>query len=655
MKRILLGISLGGLVLVGCSDDSSPTSGGTTSSGTGGIEGSGGAGGRSSTSSTGGSVSTTSTTSTGSTGGGTSTSSSSSASGTGGGTSSSSASGTGGAAGCVLDGVLTPPEQCDDGNTVDGDGCDKDCTFSCVNPGTDCPAAPPCQISACLANHDCGLAPDAAQNGTSCGPTSVCKAGVCTAVSCGDGVLDGAEQCDFGAANGPGAGCETNCTFSCTKGPDSCPDAEACNGVETCSTVMNGTSVGQKCMPGVQLLDCSACASGVCGSGVCKASSCGDGCVDASKGEQCEPPGTVLCDAMCKTAAASTCGDGVRQASEQCDDGNTVNLDGCDASCKFEQDLRSNYLKMQFGTDAFCGNANKLGAAIPNTVAQSQVQGSIDQGVAAGSTGFAAKMLNLQSLTGSDDPMLDVGVVRALPVAGTGYSGTADLEWWYTTNAATIDASRNPIDKLAGSITGNTLTAGPGPMSLAINFFQSSATVLRLSNAKLQVLVGATTAPASSFGGMTPGHLPSEHLDPALQSFSTLGQANATFSGKLCGDISTRSLSQAPIPPELLTTGTLPCTEGYSASSSFLDVIVSGCTVNLGIPVLAISASQPDKADPAAPVGGAGAPYKLVADPQKHVSACTDKNNTVVPLGVCLDAAAYSSFFRVAMDRVILK
>jgi cysteine-rich repeat protein len=472
---------------------------------------------------------------------------------------------------------------------------------------------------------------------------------------CGDGVTEGAEQCDFGAANGPKTGCETSCVFSCTKGPDSCPDAEMCNGVESCTTVMSGTSTGQKCMPGVQLLDCSSCASGVCGSGVCKASTCGDGCIDASKGEQCEPPGTVMCDATCKTAVASTCGDGVRQANEQCDDANTVNLDGCDASCKFEQDLRSHFLKMQFGVDAFCGNANKLGGAISAAVAQSQVQANIDQGIGVGSTGFVVKMLGLDSLVGGNDPMLDVGVMRALPVAGAGYTGSNDLEWWYTVNAATIDASRSPLDKLTGSIAANTLTAGPGSMSMAVNFFQSSATVLRLSSAKLQVSVGASSAPGSSVGGMTPGHLPSEHLDPALQSFSHLAQANISFSGKLCGDISARSFSQAPIPPELLPTGGLPCSEGYTAANSFLDVIVFGCTVNLGIPVLAIAASQPDKANPVAPMGGAGAPYKLNVNAQKMVTTCSDKDNVAVGLDTCLDAAAYSSFFRFAMDRVILK
>src|SRR5262245_23182573 len=44
---------------------------------------------------------------------------------------------------------ITPNEDCDDGNVIDGDGCDSDCTFSCVNPGADCAAPPTCQMAAC--------------------------------------------------------------------------------------------------------------------------------------------------------------------------------------------------------------------------------------------------------------------------------------------------------------------------------------------------------------------------------------------------------------------------------------------------------------------------------------------------------------------------
>ena len=59
----------------------------------------------------------------------------------------------------------------------------------------------------------------------------------------------------------------------------------------------------------------------------------------------------------------SSCGDGVRNGIEQCDDGNTVNLDGCDSACRFEQVLRINSLTMQFGTSLAC-TANAFGGAI---------------------------------------------------------------------------------------------------------------------------------------------------------------------------------------------------------------------------------------------------------------------------------------------------
>jgi len=385
------------------------------------------------------------------------------------------------------------------------------------------------------------------------------------------------------------------------------------------------------------------------------ASVCGDGCVDTIKGEQCEPPGTVKCDAACKTIGANPCGNGVRDAGEQCDDGNLVNLDGCDASCKFEQDLRSNYLQMQFGFDAFCGNDNKLGAAITSGLPQGQVQSDIDQGIAVGTSGFVIKMLGLGSLTGADDPALEVGTMLALPGVGVGYNGANDLDWWYTVNGAFLDASRSPLDKLAGNLTGNVLNAGPGTMSLAVNFFPSSATVLRLSSARFQIPLGPSFAPGSSAGGTTPGHLASEHLDPALQSFASLGQTNLNFAGKLCGNTSAKSLAQAFAPSELLAGNLYTCIEGYSAASSLLDVFVSGCTINIGSLLPVILPSQPDKADPSAPVAGAGAPYKLTTNALKAVTGCVDKSNTAVPLASCLEAAAYSSFFRFAMDRVILK
>ncbi len=651
MKSLFPATCFAALLPLGCNGASTSSTTGAGSTSTGDTTGAGGA---STTTGAGGASTTTtgaggaSTTTTSGSGGGTT-------SGSGGGTTSGSG-GAGGAPGCVIDGVVTPPEQCDDNNATDGDGCDHDCTFSCVDPVADCPAAPACKQNACLASHTCAVAADPAQDGSACGANAVCKAGVCAAIVCGDGVMEGNEQCDFGAGNGPGTGCEQSCVFSCTKAPDSCADAEICDGVEVCTTFVNGGNLGQKCAPGIQLLDCSACGAGVCGSGVCKASTCGDGCVDVAHGEQCEPPGTVMCDAACKTVMVSPCGNGVRDAGEQCDDGNVQNLDGCDATCKFEQSLRSNFLKMQFAPDAFCGNANQLGSGIAAGLPQGQVQMDIDQGITAGTSGFAFKLFDLASLTGADDPVVQVGTVRAMPFLGAAYNGTNDLEWWYIVNPASIDASRNPIDKLTGSILGNVFNAGPGSMSLAVDFFPSSTTVLRLSSVKLQAIVGPSFAPSVAAGALPPGHLVSEHLDPVLQSFSGLGQPNINLQGQLCGHASTKALSTTAAPTELLPNGVFPCLEGYSPASSLLDVFVSGCTIVFGgQPLPVMTPVQPDKADPAAPVAGAGAPYTLTANAQRIVTGCVDKNNAAVPLAACLDAAAYSAYFRFAMNRVILK
>ena len=52
--------------------------------------------------------------------------------------------------------------------------------------------------------------------------------------------------------------------------------------------------------------------------------------------------------------SAAVCGNGVREAPEQCDDDGNVNLDGCSAHCKFEQIQRINQLKQQFSTDTTC-------------------------------------------------------------------------------------------------------------------------------------------------------------------------------------------------------------------------------------------------------------------------------------------------------------
>jgi cysteine-rich repeat protein len=547
--------------------------------------------------------------------------------------------------GCVLDGIVTPPEECDDGNAINGDGCDADCTISCNDPAVDCPAAPACQKAVCALNHTCATQGDPAAEGTSCGPNDLCKQGVCAPIACGDGVVEGAEQCDFGAGNGPNKGCEATCQFSCGKSPDTCPDMNTCNGVEVCTTVVVGGATGQACLAGQAMPTCSACAGGFCSGGACAASACGDGCIDAANGEQCEPPGTATCNALCKTPA---CGNAVREGTEQCDDGNTQNLDGCDAACAFEQDHRTNSMVLQFTTDAFC-SANKFGAAIA-PIAQANVQQALSNGVAKGTSGFLFKFLGLDTLSGSvDDLMLELGVVTAIPIMDAAYNGSNDLDWWYFVNQASLDATRTPLDKLPGSITASVLTAGPGSMNITMNLFGEQATLFRVSSAKLSVGIGATSIPLSS-AGTPPGHLASEHLDATLVSFATMGSATP---GRLCSNLSAKSLSQSPVPLNLQPGGVFACSEGYTSTHTLLDLMVAGCTIPFAGAV--VLPSQPDQVDPGMPAAGGGGPYVFQVSAQKKVTGCVDKNNQPAVLSACLNAAAYSSYLQFTTDRVILK
>jgi uncharacterized repeat protein (TIGR01451 family) len=126
----------------------------------------------------------------------------------------------------------------------------------------------------------------------------------------------------------------------------------------TCTdTVKNGTETDIDC-GGITCAPCAIgkvcnvsadCTSQNCSGGICQATVCGNGnregteaCDDGNttSGDGCSATCTVETGFNCTGATPSvcttTCGDGLRAGAEACDDQNTTNGDGCSATCTVE-------------------------------------------------------------------------------------------------------------------------------------------------------------------------------------------------------------------------------------------------------------------------------------------------------------------------------
>jgi cysteine-rich repeat protein len=115
-------------------------------------------------------------------------------------------------------------EDCDDGNGVNGDGCDNDCTFSCEDHA-ECQDGLVCTgVETCDATHQCvpGMAPP---DGTSCEGGGTCRSGICLVLGTDGGiVVGGRTMCGTRR-------CEVCCCAStslCASGGGACPDI-VCN------------------------------------------------------------------------------------------------------------------------------------------------------------------------------------------------------------------------------------------------------------------------------------------------------------------------------------------------------------------------------------------------------------------------------------------
>ncbi len=107
------------------------------------------------------------------------------------------------------DGIVDPAEPCDDGNLIEGDGCDTNCTLSACGNGI------------LSAGEDCDDGNFDAGDG--------CRAN-CTIEACGDGIVDPGEDCDDGNLDA-GDCCDALCV---AEDGSPCSDTDACTLSDIC-------------------------------------------------------------------------------------------------------------------------------------------------------------------------------------------------------------------------------------------------------------------------------------------------------------------------------------------------------------------------------------------------------------------------------------
>lgn len=232
-------------------------------------------------------------------------------------------------------------EECDDGNTEDGDGCSATCALEfgyqwTENGIEEVPPAPNCGNK----KVEIGEACDDGNNESGDGCTSNClniepgykckKAGEpCVRIEvenkCGDGNLDSGEACDDGNDYSDD-GC-----YQCKV-----EDGWTCD-EDGCTQQSAGTPVcGNKIVEGDEQCDDGNKVDDDCCSASCRVNI---GCACANGGTNCYPITTTY-----------DCGDGSVDPGEECDDENDYSDDGC-YECVIEDGWRCNN---EQGSASFC-------------------------------------------------------------------------------------------------------------------------------------------------------------------------------------------------------------------------------------------------------------------------------------------------------------
>ncbi len=220
------------------------------------------------------------------------------------------------------DGQKKGNEACDDGNPNGGDGCSSTCTveagYSCN--GTTC--APTCGDRVRTGNEQCddgnaasgdGCSSCQQEAGWTCGSTSCVP-------QCGDGQRKGNEACDDGnTANSDGcsASCAIDSGWTCAGAPSQC--------------TRNGGAASSVAAPVVSSVSSVPRPASSAPASVLSVAPKVTMSVSSAPKQQ-----SSVAVAVASAAPAASCGNGIKESGEACDDRNAAAGDGCSSSCQFE-------------------------------------------------------------------------------------------------------------------------------------------------------------------------------------------------------------------------------------------------------------------------------------------------------------------------------
>ncbi len=218
--------------------------------------------------------------------------------------------------------VVETNESCDDGNTLDGDGCNSICMIEVGEPcttSTSC-ASGLCEVNICVCAQDVDCAV-----GQVCNTMAALNA--CVMAGCGNGVLETNEGCDDGNTMA-GDGCNVICAKElgqpCTVGTE-CGSGNCDSEADECRCNIDADcSPGEVCTIENTHHDCI------------KTPECGNAVL--SPDELCDDGNSIDDDGCDSNCTPTSCGNGIQTTGEECDDLNTQNGDGCSASCQKETD-----------------------------------------------------------------------------------------------------------------------------------------------------------------------------------------------------------------------------------------------------------------------------------------------------------------------------